>query len=204
MRRLGLIDRLEICLEAVYFVLLVASWARVEGSPCNFDLAAPAERYTVGVRWRAESSPVGCFGCSVDSRPLPDPDLRTTNFAESPRWIVWLQGAVESAGVPLSPAYMSREKSDSALVWFCKDPRLADTGRPEEVPATVPMTVCWSGLGKSAGAPRVGPCAQRDDSTSRLRKKEKGDMTKAVGERFWVIEKMTDAPKAAGSLNPRL
>ena len=34
--------------------------------------------------------------------------------------------------------------------------------------------------------------------------KEKGDMTKAVGEQFWVTEKMTDAPKAAELPNPRL
>lgn len=69
---------------------------------------------------------------------------------------------------------------------------------------TVPMMVCWSGLGKSAGAPRVGPWDQRDDSMSRSRKKEKDDMTKVVGERFWVTEKMTDAPKAVELLNQRL
>lgn len=39
---------------------------------------------------------------------------------------------------------------------------------------------------------------------SRSRKKEKGDMTKAGGEQFWVTEKKTDAPKAAELLNPRL
>ena len=39
---------------------------------------------------------------------------------------------------------------------------------------------------------------------SKSRKKETGDMTKAVGEQFWVTEKMTDAPKAAELLDPGL
>ena len=43
-----------------------------------------------------------------------------------------------------------------------------------------------------------------DDSMSRSRKKEKDDMTKVVGEQFWVTEKMTDAPKVVDLQNPRL
>ena len=39
---------------------------------------------------------------------------------------------------------------------------------------------------------------------SRSRKKEKDDKTNAVGEQFWVTEKMTDALKAAELRNPRL
>ena len=39
---------------------------------------------------------------------------------------------------------------------------------------------------------------------SRSQKKEMDDMTKAVGEQFWATETMTDAPKAAGLLYPRL
>lgn len=39
---------------------------------------------------------------------------------------------------------------------------------------------------------------------SRLRKKEKGDMMKVVGEQSWVTEKMTDALKAVELLDQRL
>lgn len=142
MQRLGLIDHLEIYSEAVYFGLLVASLARVERFPYSFDLAGLAERYTVGVRWRAELRLAGHLDCSVDSCPLPDPDLLTTNFAGSPRLSVWLQGVAELAAVPLSPAYTSQEKPDSALRCSDENPRLADTGRREEARATVPMMVC--------------------------------------------------------------
>ena len=129
MQRLGPIDHPETYLEAVYFDLLAASLARVERFPYSFDLVGLAERCTVEVRWGAELDLAGHLDYSVDSCPLPDPDLLTTNFAESPRLSVWLEGLAELAAVPLSPAYMSREKPDSALVWFDGIPRLADTGR---------------------------------------------------------------------------
>lgn len=126
----------------MYFDLPVAPLARVERLPYSFGLAVLAERYTVGVRWRAELGLAGHFDCSVDSCPLPDPDLLTTNFAESPRLSVWLEGLAELAAVPLSPAYMSREKPGSALVCIDNNPRLVDSGQQEEAPATVQMLVC--------------------------------------------------------------
>ena len=195
MQRLGPIDHLETYLEAVYFDLLVAPLARVERFPYSFDLEGLAERCTVAVRWRAESDLVDYSG---DSCP---PDLLTTNFAELPRLSVWLEGLAGLAAVPLSPAYKSQEKTDSALVCSDATPRLADTGQQGEAPATVPMMVCWSGLGKIAEAPRVGPYEQKDDWMSKSRKKGKGDKMNAVGEQSWGTERMTDAPKAADLLD---
>ena len=96
----------------------------------------------MGVRWRADLGLAGHLDCSVDSCPLHDPDLLTTNFAESPRLSVWLEGLAELAAVPLSPAYMYPGKPDSALVSFDENPRLADTGQQGEALATVPMMVC--------------------------------------------------------------
>lgn len=142
MQRPGLIDHLETYLEAVYFDLLVAPLARAERFPYSFDLAGLAERCTVGVRWWTELGLVGHLDCSVDSCPLPDPDLLTTNFAGWPRLSVSLEGLAELAAVPLSLAYVSREEPDSDLVCFGESPRLADTGQQGEAPATVPMTVC--------------------------------------------------------------
>ncbi len=113
MQRLSLIDRLEIYLAAAYFDLLVASLARVERFPCSFGFAELVERYTVAVRWRAESGLAGHLDCSVDNCPPPGPDPLTTNFAESPRLSAWLEGVAELAAVPLSPACMFREKPDS-------------------------------------------------------------------------------------------
>lgn len=127
MRRPALIDHLETCLAAVYYGLLVASLARAERYPYNFDLAGLAERCTVGVRWRAEFGPAGHLDCSAGNWPLPWPDLLMTNFAESPRLSVWLEGLAELAAVPLSPAYMFQGKPDFALVYCDKNPRLANT-----------------------------------------------------------------------------
>lgn len=126
MRRLVLIDHLETCLEAVYFGLLVASLARAERFPYSFGLAGLAERCTVGVRWRAEFGLAGHLDYSAGNCPLPFPDLLMTNFAESPRLSVWLEGLAELVAVPLGPVYMSQGKFGSALVYFDKDPRLAN------------------------------------------------------------------------------
>ena len=85
MQRPDPINHLETGLAAVYFDLLVASLATVEGFPCSFDLAGLAERCTAGVRWRGELSLAGHLGCSADKCLLPEPDLLKTNFAESLR-----------------------------------------------------------------------------------------------------------------------
>lgn len=187
----------------MYFDLLVASLG-IERSPCNFDLEGLAERCTVAGRWKEELGLAGHLDYTVDSCPLPDPDLLTMNFAVSSRLSVWLEGLAEFGAVPLSPAYISRVKPGSALAYFGENPRLADTVKQGEAPVTVPMMVCYSGLGITAEASRVGPYVQKGDWRLRLRKKEKGGKTKAAGEQFWVTEKTTDAPKAAGLLNPRL
>ena len=50
-----------------------------------------------------------------------------TNFAESPRLSVWLEGLAELAAGPLILANMSQEKPDSALVYSDKTPSLAST-----------------------------------------------------------------------------
>ena len=142
---------------------LLASLAKIEGFPYSFDLAGPAERCTVGVRWRAGLSLAGHLDCSVGSCPLPDPDLLTTSFAGSPRLSAWLEGLAESAAVPLSPAYTALERSDSALVCCDRNLRLANAGQQGEAPATVPMMVCYYRLGKSGEAPRVPLYGQRDD-----------------------------------------
>ena len=58
---------------------------------------------------------------------------------------------------------MSQEKTDSALVSLDKNPRLADNGQQGEAPATVPMMVCYFGLGTTVGARRVEPYEQMND-----------------------------------------
>lgn len=142
MPRPGLIDHLETYLEGGYFDLLVAPLAKVERFPYSFDLAGPAERCIVGARWRVELSLAGQLDCSVGSFPLRDPDLRKTNFVESPRLSVWLEGLAELAAVPLSPECMFREKSDYALVCCDENPRFGNTGRRKEALVTAPMMVC--------------------------------------------------------------
>lgn len=142
MQHLGPIDHLETYLEAVYFDLPVASLARVGRFPYNFDLAVLAEHCTVGVRWRAQLGLAGHLDCSADNCPLPDLDLLTMSFAESPRLSVWLEGLAVLMAVPLSPAYTSREKPGSALVCFDDNPRLADSGQPEEARVIAQMMVC--------------------------------------------------------------
>lgn len=112
----------------VYFDRLVAS-LRVERFPCSFGLAGLAERCTVAGRWKADLGLAGHLDYSVDSCPLLDPDLLTMNFAESPRWSVWLEELAEFGAVPLSPAYMSWAKPGSALVGLGGNPRLAGTGQ---------------------------------------------------------------------------
>ena len=158
MTRPGLTNHLETCSVAVYSDLLVASLVKFEGFPCSFDLAGPVERCTVGVRWKAGLGLAGRLDCSVDMSLLPDLDLLTTNFAESPRLNVWLEGLVESVAAPLSRACISRKKSDSAPASFDGNPRIANTAQQGEALATVPMMACCSGLDIVAEAPRVGPC----------------------------------------------
>ena len=96
----------------------------------------------MGVRWNLGLGLAGHLDCSVDKSPLPDLDLLTTNFAESPRLNVWLEGLAELVAVPLSRACMSRKKSDSAPASFDGDPRPANTGQQGEALATAPMMVC--------------------------------------------------------------
>ena len=158
MPRPGLTNHLETCSVAAYSDLLVASLVTVEGFPCSLDLAGPVERCTVGVRWKVGLALAEHLGCSVDMSPLPDLDLLTTNFAESPRLNVWLEGLAESVAAPLSRACISLKEPDSAPASFDGNPRIANTGQQEEALATVPMMVCWSGLGIVAEAPRVGAC----------------------------------------------
>ena len=134
----------------------------IERFPYSFDLVGLVERCTVGVRWRIELSLAGYLDCSVDKYFPPDPDLLTTNFAELPRLNVGLEGLAELAAVPLSLACMSQEKPDSALVSSDENPKLGNTGQQGEAPATVPMMVCYFGLGTTVEATRVGPDEERD------------------------------------------
>ena len=145
---------------AVCFDLLAASLVTVEDFPYSLDLAGPVERCTAEVRWRAGLGLAGHLDCSADKSLLPDLDLLTTNFAGSSRLNVWSEGLAELVAVPLSRAYMSRKKPDSA---FDGNPRPANTEQRGAVLATAPMMVCWSGLGIVAEVPRVGPGEQRDD-----------------------------------------
>ena len=162
MQRRGLIDHLATDSEAVYFDLLVASLERIERFPYSFGLAGLIEHCTVEVRWRAQLSLVGHLDCSVDNCSLPDPGLLMTSFAESPHLNVWLEGLAELAAVPLSLAYTTREKPDSALVCYKESPRFADIGQQVEALATVPMMACCSDLGKIVEVPRVEPSEQKD------------------------------------------
>ena len=157
MRRLSLIDHLEIYLVAGCFALPVASSVTAERFPCGFDLAGPVDRCTVGVRWKAEFGLAGRFDCSVDKCPPPGPDLLTRDFAASLHLSVWSEVLAGSAVVPLSLARRLGEKPDSGLVSSYVSPSFVRTGR-EEALATAPMTVCSSGLGTVAEAPRKGPC----------------------------------------------
>lgn len=142
MRRLCLIDHLETYLEAVYFDLLVASLARFESYLYSFGLAELAERCTVEVRWRAMLGLVEDLECKVDSCPLHDLDLLTTNFVGSPRLSVWLVGLAELVAVPLSSAYMPLEKLDSALVYSDEIPMLVSSGLQGMAPVTAQMMAC--------------------------------------------------------------
>ena len=142
MRRLCLIDHLETYLEAAYFDLLVASLARFESFPYSFGLAELAERCTVEVRWRAMLCLAEQLEYKVDSCPLHDLDLLTTNFVGSPRLSVWLVGLAELMAVPLGPAYMPLEKFDSALVYSVENPMLVSYGLQGKPPVTAQMMAC--------------------------------------------------------------